>query len=151
MRRAFTGAGVTERLGCGALLVCNLAFVAHFLVVSLGRMTYPFELEWFEGLTIDYAWRIVHGLPIYGAPDKTFAPRHSPPLHYLVAVPFLAASGWALSGARLLSWLAVVGCGVVAARVVRHAGGSWAAVVFALGSAAAFYPATNHWYDLARV
>jgi hypothetical protein len=45
MRRAFTGAGVTERLAVGALVVCNLAFVAHFLVVSLGRMTYPFELE----------------------------------------------------------------------------------------------------------
>lgn len=69
----------------------------------------------------------------------------------MVALPFLVTSGWALWGARLASWLATVGAGAVGAWVVRRAGGSWAAVVFTLGSMAAFYAPTAHWYDLARV
>jgi len=128
-----------------------LVFIAQFLVVSLARDTYPFELEWFEGQTIDNAWRIVHGLPIYGPPDATFAASYYPPLFYLVTLPFIIASGWALWAARLVSWLATVGAGLVAVRLVRRSGGSWAAIVFTLGSMAAFYAPTGHWYDLARV
>lgn len=134
-----------------AFVGVNLAFIAHFLVVSLARDTYPFELEWFEGLAIDHAWRIIHGLPIYGLPDATFAAGYYPPLFYLVTLPFIVASGWTLWGARLVSWMATVGAGLLAARLVRRAGGSWAAIVFMLGSIAAFYAPTVHWYDLARV
>src|SRR4029077_6383531 len=82
-----------------AFVGVNLAFIAQFLVVSLARDTYPFELEWFEGLAIDHAWRIIHGLPIYGLPDATFAAGYSPPLFYLVTLPFIVASGWTLWGA----------------------------------------------------
>jgi hypothetical protein len=70
---------LVERLALGALLACNLALIAQFFVAALGRITYPFELEWFEGLVIDNAWRLVHRLPIYGPPDATFAPSHYPP------------------------------------------------------------------------
>ena len=139
-----------SRVTVGAMLVVQIAAVAQFLVVSLGRMTYPFELEWFEGLTVDNAWRIAHGLPIYGPPDASFASSHYPPLYYVVALPFLAATGWRLLGARVLSWLAVVGCALVAAGLVRRAGGSWIGVLVAAGGAAAFYAATGYWYDLAR-
>ena len=99
-----------------------LVFIAQFLVVSLARDTYPFELEWFEGQTIDNAWRIVHGLPIYGPPDATFAASYYPPLFYLVTLPLIIASGWALWAARLVSWLATVGAGLVAVRLVRRSG-----------------------------
>ncbi len=125
--------------------------VVEFLVVSLARITYPFELEWLEGLTIDNAWRLAHGLPIYGPPDASFAANFYPPLHYVATLPFLVATRWSLGGARLLSWLAVVGSGVLVARVVRRAGGSWPAVLLGLGTIASFYPATHYWYDLARV
>src|SRR5262249_22489253 len=123
----------------------------HFLLVSLGRIAYPFELEFFEGLTIDNAWRIVHRLPIYGPPDASFAASAYPPLYYLAALPFLVASGWSLWGARLASWLATVGGAAVAAGLIRRSGGSWAAVLFTVGSVAAFYAPALHWYDVARV
>jgi hypothetical protein len=139
------------RVFVGVLAAVQVAVVAQFVVVSLARMTYPFELEWLEGLTIDNAWRLLHGLPIYGPPDASFAANFYPPLQYVAALPFLVTTGWSLAGARLLSWLAVVGSGVIAARVVRRAGGSWIAVLLALGIMASFYPATHYWYDLARV
>jgi len=142
---------VVDILIIGVLVAVYLAMVAQFLVISVGRMTYLFELEWFEGLAIDNAWRLAHGLPIYGPPDASFGASHYPPLYYVAALPFLLATGWSLTGPRLLSWLSVAGCAVVAARVVRRAGGSWVTVLFALGTMASFYPATGYWYDLARV
>jgi hypothetical protein len=142
---------VLDRIALGGLVLTSVALVGVFLVVSLSRITFPFELEWFEGLTIDSAYRIAHGLPIYDPADETYAPGFYPPLHYLVTLPFLAATGWSLFGARVVSWLAVAGCGIVTALVLRRSGRSWLWVVFALGAAAAFYPATGYWYDLARV
>jgi hypothetical protein len=132
-------------------VVGAVASIGIFVVVSLSRITFPFEVEWFEGLTIDSAYRIAHGLPIYGPPDETYAPGLYPPLHYLVALPFLVATRWSLFGARLVSWLAIAGCAAITVRVLRREGSSWIAVVFALGVAAVFYPATGFWYDLARV
>jgi hypothetical protein len=149
--RATRTLDVLDRVALGALTLGSVALIGVFLVVSSSRITFPFELEWFEGLTIDTAYRIAHALPIYGPADETYAPGFYPPLHYLVTLPFLWATGWSLFGARLVSWLAIVGCGVVTALVLRRSGGSWVAVVFALGAAAAFYPATGFWYDLARV
>src|SRR3989442_9703068 len=140
-----------SRLLVAIFVTVNLAFIAQFLVVSLGRDTYPFELEWFEGQAIDNVWRIIHGLPIYGPPDATFAASYYPPLFYFVTLPFIVASGWTLWAARLVSWMATVGAGLLGVLLVRRAGGSWAAIVFTLGTIAAFYAPTVHWYDLARV
>jgi hypothetical protein len=145
------GRSALER-GALALLLCtSVALVASFLAVSVLRMSYRFELEWHEGLIVDYAWRIAHGLPIYGPPDRTFAANLYPPLYYFIVLPALVAAGWTLGAARFVSWTAAVGSGLVTVWVLRRERVSMAAVVVALGIEAAFYPVTLHWYDLARV
>lgn len=145
------GRALGSRLLLTLLLAVDVVFVGHFFLVSLGRITYPFELEWLEGLMVDYSWRITRGLPIYGPPDASFAADFYPPLFYIVSLPFLVVSGWSLWGVRLVSWLSTVGTCIIGGWVVRRNGGSWAAVVFAIGSAMAFYAPTLHWYDIARV
>jgi|ERR1043166_656066 hypothetical protein len=74
-----------ETAALGLLVGISAALVAMFAGVSVLRMTYRFELEWHEGLIVDYAWRIAHGLPIYGPPDRTLA------------------TGWMLFGAAALA------------------------------------------------
>jgi len=140
-----------ETFALVVLLSVCVALIAMFLGVSLLRMPYRFELEWLEGLTVDYAWRIAHGLPIYGPPDRTFAANIYPPLYYFISIPALMATGWTLLGARVISLAAIVGSGLVTSRVLRREQVPAAGVAVALGIDAAFYPITLHWYDLARV
>jgi hypothetical protein len=140
-----------DRIAPALLMGACLGLVGIFLVVSLLRIRYPFELEWLEGLTVDYARRIHAGRSIYGPPDATFAPAFYPPLFYLLSLPALIASKWALAGPRLLSWACVIGAGALSVRVLRRAGASWPACGVALGVQAFFYPKTFYWYELARV
>src|SRR6185369_17699979 len=121
---------ILDRIGLGALTLTSTALIAVFLIVSLSRITFPFELEWFEGLTIDTAYRLAHGLPIYGPADETYAPGLYPPLHYLVTLPFLLATHWSLFGARLVSWLAIGGAGTIIVLVLQRSGRGWLASIF---------------------
>lgn len=146
-----SGSDSALRIGQMLLLVPGIAYLAIFLVVSFSRMTYPFELEFNEGLTLDFAWRLWQGLPIYGEPSATFAPNFYPPAHYVLALPFFLLSGWELWGARLLSILLVLASFGLMALCVRRCGGSWFAAVMAATTPALLYPGTNYWYDLSRV
>jgi hypothetical protein len=151
VRRRATTAGRLDRTVLGTLAAVNVVFVGVYVGLALVRLRYPFELEWYEGQTIDNAYRLLHGLPIYGATDATFAPGYYPPLFYLASLPALVLLGWSLAAPRLVSSAAMAAWGAVTARTLRRAGTGWIAVVLALGTAAAFYPLTHCWYDLARV
>jgi hypothetical protein len=131
--------------------VVSAGLAVAVLAASLLRVSYPFELEWLEGVSVDYAWRIAHGLPIYGAPDATFASDFYPPLYYLVCLPVLRLAHFGLFGARLVSLASSVASGVLTVVVLRRAGASAAACLAALGVEAAFYPVVLYWYDIARV
>ncbi len=125
--------------------------VTIFLAVTLGRLTFPWEVEVLEGLSIDYAWTLLHGGNLYAPPSAHFAPNWYPPLHYVLSLPFLLLGGFSLPAARLVSITAVALCVVLGLRFLRNAGAPWTGVLLFVAVLFAFYPATGYWYDLARV
>ena len=55
-------------------LAIGLVYVAVFLLVALGRIGYPFELEWMEGGAIAHVQRILAGQALYVPPSLDFVP-----------------------------------------------------------------------------
>ncbi len=144
----------SARLAAVPALPLALVFAYHvavFLSVSLGRMSYPFELEFMEGLSVDYAQVLLRGEDLYGPASASFAPLFYPPLHYVVALPALLLGGWSLAAARLVSWFCIVACLLAVCISLRRLGGSAACVLVSVAVALALYPASLYWYDLARV
>ena len=136
-----------------ALLLLAVAawHVSVFASVALSRLTYPFEVEALEGLTIDYARTLAAGGNLYAPPSLHFAPNWYPPLQYAVSLPFLWLSGWQLWGARLVSIASTLGAVAIGIRMLRRAGASGAAIFAAIAIVFAYYPVTWYWYDVARV
>ncbi|HET7294306.1 MAG TPA: hypothetical protein VFM88_17915 [Vicinamibacteria bacterium] len=125
--------------------------LAVFVSVAFGRLTFPWEVEFLEGLTIDYAYTLLHGGNLYAPPSAHFAPNWYPPLHYVVNLAAFLAGGFSLSTARSVSIVSVLLALVLGARLLRRAGSSWAALLLFAATALSFYPATGYWYDVARV
>ncbi len=46
------------------LVIAALLYPVTYVVVALLRLSYPFELEWLEGLALEHVGRIVAGQPI---------------------------------------------------------------------------------------
>jgi hypothetical protein len=139
------------RLAFLLVLAAASFHLSVFLSVALGRLRYPFEVEFLEGLTIDYARTLLSGGNLYAPPSLHFAPHWYPPLHYVVCLPALWLSGWELSGARLVSILSGLGAAALGVVAVRRLGASWTAGLASVAVVFAYYPASNYWYDLARV
>ena len=140
-----------SRLAFLLVLAAASFHLTVFLSVALGRLRYPFEVEFLEGLTIDYARTLLSGGNLYAPPSLHFAPHWYPPLHYVVCLPALWLSGWELSGARLVSILSGLGAAALGVVAVRRLGASWTAGLASVAVVFAYYPASNYWYDLARV
>jgi len=104
------------------LLLCvplawHLGRTLHALVL---RLTYPMDLDWFEGGMLLHAHRLLHGQPLYGPPESVFLPFTYPPVHYhlLAAVGVVHLDYWT---ARLLSIAFYAGFCVVTFAAVRAA------------------------------
>jgi hypothetical protein len=114
-------------------------------------MTYPFELEFMEGLSVDYAQVLLRGEDLYAPASASFAPLFYPPLHYAAVLPALALGGWSLAAARAVSWISMVAGLFAVCLSLRRLGGSGACLLISLAVTLAAYPASLYWYDLARV
>jgi len=80
-------------------LVAHVGWMARAFLL---RLAYPLDLNWCEGGALYHAYRILHGMPVYGPPDAVFLPFPYPPGHYalLALVGLVRLDFW--SG-RLLS------------------------------------------------
>ena len=70
------------RLGPVVLATVGLASVLAYVVVALQRISYPYELTYFEGSTVEVTARVVAGEPLYGPPTTAFVPWPYPPLYF---------------------------------------------------------------------
>jgi hypothetical protein len=147
------------QVALGALLLPLLGLagwhVIQFARTIAGRITYPGDLEWMEGGQLYHAYRILHGLPLYGPCADGFIPFPYPPVHAAVVAGAGALFGLDYLVARLVSVGAFTLCCVVlcreVARTSRTATQRWVTMALAAGSLAASYPYTGTWYDLIRV
>ena len=62
-----------ERIILGACVAASVGFAALYLGFSLRRITYPFELEWMEGGSLEHLMRVLRGERLYLRPSLEFA------------------------------------------------------------------------------
>jgi hypothetical protein len=135
------------------LILCGGAAAAYlltFLAVALSRASYPFELEWMEGGTLQEVRRVLSGQPLYVAPTPEYVPFIYTPLYFSLGA-VCSAFGGAFLPLRLLSLASALGCFVLIFLWIRKDTGKAALALLSAGLFAACYRPSGFWFDLARV
>src|SRR5262245_36932728 len=116
--------------GPDALLALALAlagaYLLMFLIVAVARLSYPFELEWLEGLVLEHVRRILTGHSIYAAPTLEFVPLNYTPFYYYVSAAAALVVGPSFVPLRLVSLCAALAVLALAALLVRRETGRMA-------------------------
>ncbi|MGA2828425.1 MAG: glycosyltransferase family 39 protein [Streptosporangiaceae bacterium] len=143
-----------DRLATAARLTAallGLAVIAAYLFIALGRLTYPFTIEWLESNSLVEVHRILTGRQLYTAPSVGYVPDGYPPLYFAFSAAVASVLGPSYLSLRLVSLVASLVCFALLGRVVQRETGSAGAGIAAMGVLAATYFATGTWFDVGRV
>lgn len=134
-----------------AIFSISVYYIIILTWIILNRITYPFELEWMEGGTVEHIIRLLEGKKIYSSPTLEFIPYLYTPFYYYLGMLFSSFFGIGFFSLRLISVLSIVGICFVIYRIIFEETKSifWAIVGFALFLAC--YGISGFWFDLARV
>ena len=128
----------------------SLVWVLVIAIVFACRIGFPLELEWMEGGSLQQAWRLQQGLPVYGPPSPEFVPFLYTPLYPAVValLGLVFPLGYVL--ARAVSIAAVIATCVALWRVCRVEDKPGAHRWLAVGLFLSGYVFSFRWLDLAR-
>jgi hypothetical protein len=144
------GSGRIARWLAWLLPAVALLAIATYLIVAAIRLTYPFELEWMEGGSVEQIGRLVAGQPLYVAPSMRFIPYIYTPLYFYLSALIARLIGVSFIPLRLVSIIASLGCLLLIFQIVRRETTSKLDGLLAAGLFAATYPASASWLDLGR-
>jgi hypothetical protein len=147
-----TEAPAVEKILKWSVCLGPFGYILAAAYITLSRFTYPFDLEWMEGGSLQHLLRLLEGKPLYVAPSLEFTPYIYPPFYYYVALGVSRLTGltW-FEPLRLTSLLASLGCGILIGLIVRKQTGSPYWSLLAAGLFAATFRAGGAWFDIARV
>jgi hypothetical protein len=146
-----TGATVATPRALHVLVaVLSMLFIGAYVMIALGRLGFPYELEWIEGGSLTMAERAASGRPLYVAPSLAYVPFNYPPLYYWVSGFGIRLMGDGFLPLRLISFLSSVACGVLLYQLVRHETGRRLAGWVAVGLFFATFRHAGAWLDVAR-
>jgi len=137
-------------LRSGALFIA-IGYVGLYLSIALLRVTYPFDLEWMEGGSVEHVRRVLTGRPIYLAPSLEFIPYPYPPLYYYVSAAVAQILGVTPTSLRLVSIVSSLASFVAIYLLVKRETGNRYAAGLAAGLFAATFRIGGAWFDIARV
>ena len=148
--------GIITRALSLAAVSASLLFVAMFLYVSLSRISYPFELEWLEGLSLQHVKRVLGPSGLYVKPTIDFIPNLYPPLHAYVGAVVCSVFGAHFTALRAISLLSALGVLALIYQFVARETSTRASLlnvpaIVAVGLFIATYDRVGGWFDIARV
>jgi len=132
-------------------LVISSLFIAFFLITSLPRVFYPYDLDFIEDSMLMQSIRIANNQPVFVAPNAEFMPHVYMPLYTFIGGMLIKVMGASFVPLRLLSWSATL---VTAILIFVIAQGETQEKWIGFACAALFlggYRLTGFWYELARV
>jgi hypothetical protein len=133
-----------------AVLGGALLYLVMFVALACMRMSYPHELEWMEGGTIQHVQRVLDGQQIYVEPTLEFTPFIYTPLYFWVAAAASKVLGLGFFSLRLVAFVATLGCAAAILLFVRRETRSF----YCGGLSACLYLATftltGGWLDISR-
>jgi len=133
------------------MLVFPTFYLAVFLITSLLRVGFPYQLSWLEGAMVDNARWILSGNPLYGPPSVDFTPFFYPPLFSYISAFFMKLLGANILIPRLVSLVSSLLVLLLIWRLVKYETGSNFYALTAAGFYASFYAFVRCFYDMARV
>lgn len=146
-----SGAAVaTPRALHGLVAVLSMLFVVAYVAIALGRLGFPYELEWIEGGSLTMAQRAALGRPLYVAPSLAYVPFNYPPLYFWVSGLGTRLLGDGFLPLRLISFLSSLACGFLIYQLVRFETGRRLAGWIAVGLFFATFRHAGAWLDVAR-
>ena len=140
-----------ERTLLAACVVASVGFAALYLGSSLQRLTYPFELEWMEGGSLEHLMRVLRGDPLYVRPSIEFVPFPYPPFYYYLGAIVSKLTGPGLLPLRIISLAASLGTAWIVHRFVRRETGRVVFGAIAAGIFLATWRASGLYFDVARL
>ena len=133
-----------------ALLTSSL-FIIFFLITSITRVVYPYDLDFIEDSMLMQSIRIANGQPVFVAPNADFMPHVYMPLYTFIGGMLIKAIGTSFLPLRLLSLGATLVTAIliflIAQRETQERWIGFACAALFLGG----YRLTGFWYELARV
>ena len=138
-------------IGVALVVAVSVGSVLGYAVTALRRIGYPFELQFFEGSTVEVSARVTEGLPLYGPPSTDWTPWPYPPLYFWVTGELAHLTGLNLPTLRAVSFAASLVSLVLLVLIVRSVTGSAVAGLVAAGLFAGTYRVSGAWFDAARV
>ncbi len=128
-----------------------LVYLALTLWLGIVGLTYPYQLDYGEGIVLWFARQLAHGQPIYLKPNGVpYASSNYPPVALALSAALMPIFGEGYVGGRLLNFASALLVAALIYRIVhsetraRRAGAL--AALFFLGS-----PYIYHWIPLFRV
>ncbi|RYG16718.1 hypothetical protein EON82_24675, partial [bacterium] len=143
------------RVALAVLLVPAVVHLVGFAWMLVMRAAYPMDLEWLEGAQLYQAYRLAHGLQVYGPVDHGWMALPYPPLQATIVGLLgrvLGVDYWvgrAVSDLALLSVMAIQTLVLLRAAPSRRLG-----IALSIVAAAALdmvYPYLHGYMDFARV
>lgn len=128
-----------------------LLYIGVFIITSLLRIGFPYQLSWLEGAMVDNARWVLNGNQLYGPPSVEFTPFFYPPFYSYLSALLMKIFGVNILVPRIISLLSTVLTLVLVQRLVLHETGSRFHSVLAAGFYASFYHFVRCYYDMARV
>ncbi len=132
------------------LLALALLYPVLYVAIAVMRMSFPFELEWIEGMVLVEVQRLLAGQPLYVAPSLDYVPLNYAPLYFWVSAAAAQLFGADFFALRLVSFLSSLGCFRLVFVLVRRETGDRVAALLAVCLFAACYRIGGAWYDVAR-
>lgn len=134
----------------GLLLAGGALHLGAVLLLALGRIPWPYELEWMEGGCVDAVQRVLDGRTIYPEPSLEFIPFLYTPLYFWLCAPVMALLGPGYAALRLTAFAASLGSMAAIGLLVRRETGSAFAGTLAGLFFAACFELTGAWLDVSR-
>ncbi len=154
-----------------ALALPALYQLGLLVTAIVGRVGYPYDLEWMEGGMLHHALRLQTGEGIYVPPSIDFIPYLYTPLYPALLAWLGKLCGISYALGRCVSVASLIGIAIAAmiaiagrecrpdrpedsapapSSALRVRPMAWSGSVLALGLFAAVYPYVDGWYDLVR-
>ena len=140
----------TPRILHALVAVLSMLFVLAYVAIALGRLGFPYELEWIEGGSLTMVGRAVAGRPLYVAPSLAYVPFNYPPLYFWVSALATRLLGDGFLPLRLVSLVSSLACGALLYRLVVFETGRRLAGWVAVGLFYATFRHAGAWLDVAR-
>jgi hypothetical protein len=121
------------------------------IVLFVYRISYPYELEWMEGGSLETVQRVLDGKTIYCEPSIEYIPYIYTPFYYYVSAPIMRLTGYSFLACRLVSLISFIGVlSIIYCWLKKETHDELAALIGGAFFVSCYY-LTGQWYDLARV